>query len=50
VQVGADLITAPALTLAPPGVDTWHYTVVAVTASGLESVAAPAVVVSVPGL
>jgi poly(3-hydroxybutyrate) depolymerase len=50
VQVGADLITTPSLTLASPGAGTQHYTVVAVTTAGLESVAAPAVVVSVPGL
>ena len=50
VQVGADMATAPELSLADPAGAARYYTVVSVTRSGLESVSAPAVLVALPGL
>jgi hypothetical protein len=50
LQVGADLVAAPRISLAELGSGTHWFTVVAVTGSGLESVSAPAAVVSLPGL
>ena len=50
VQVGADMATAPELSLADPAGAARYYTVVSVTRSGLESVSAPAVVVALPGM
>ena len=50
LQVGADAVAEPRLTLDQPLAGTQHYVVVAVTGSGVESVSSPAVVVTVPGL
>ncbi len=48
-QVGANLVVEPRQTLEAPAGMPHHYVVVAVTASGLESVSSPAAVVAVPG-
>lgn len=49
VQVGADLVAGPEQVLAGPVGAPQHYVVVTVTASGIESVSSPPVVVAVPG-